>query len=334
MYPFSRHHKSRIFITLKIELFFLVFAQFRHYLRIFTKSHLHTLLLLNTVSKQNIEHLIKFELKNIAHSRFPEDSKYPYVISPFSRIYLITEGKGWLLIDGQKIITEPGYLYLVPSFTPCSYFFEKNLDHIYIHFSARLLNGLNIYNTYKTHIQVKLEGMEELLLKRLLTLNPDLKLLTLDPDIYQKKEWLNKSKPEQSISHQLETRAILELLLARFISTEQDSSSSSVNFYHLNEILIYIQDNLREDIQIGTLAKMAYLSTDHFTRIFKKAVSIPPGEYIITKRIEKAQYLLLSTEKPIKQIFEECGFKSMPYFSRLFKKYTSLTPKEYRKMRG
>ncbi|MCL3782027.1 hypothetical protein EMN47_16695 [Prolixibacteraceae bacterium JC049] len=55
--------------------------------------------------------VINYGLKNIALYRFMCDEEFASVISPFSRIYLITEGKGWLLIDGKKIILEPGNLY-------------------------------------------------------------------------------------------------------------------------------------------------------------------------------------------------------------------------------
>ena len=91
---------------------------------------------------------VNFHLKNIAYSRFIDDSSYKIVISPFSRLYLITEGKGHLVFDGAKIILEPNHIYLIPSFTPCSYFFGKSLAHIYVHFSIEMASGLNIYTLF------------------------------------------------------------------------------------------------------------------------------------------------------------------------------------------
>jgi AraC-like DNA-binding protein len=280
------------------------------------------------------DNLIKIELKNIALSRFDRDSKYDYVISAFSRIYFITEGKGWLQIGDKRITLKPGFLYLVPSFVPCSYYFEKQLEHYYIHFSAHLLNGLNIYSLFKTSSKVSVNKLDKELFERLLELNPGMKLPSLDPDIYQKKDWLSKSIHNQPLSHIYETRAIIEQLLSRFIMQKQNSAQDEIVRHRLNPIFSYIQSHLTEVIHIEKLAKMTFLSPDHFIRVFKKVVGIPPGEFIISKRVEKAKLLLLTTNKPIKLVFEESGFKSLQYFSRVFKKHTSLSPTEYRKMKA
>lgn len=281
-----------------------------------------------------IQQSINIKLNNIALSRFVEDSEYPCVISPFTRIYLITEGEGWLLLGDKRILIEPGYLYLTPSFTPCSYFFEQNLEHFYVHFSARLLNGLNIYSLFNTQTKVLCSKLDRPLFERLLELNPNMELPTLDPDIYQTKEWLSKPDPARPMSHSVETRAILELFLSRFIQSERFANHNELIRYNMNPILNYIQDNLKEAIHIDDLAQMACLSTDHFSRIFKKVVGFPPGEFIISKRIEKAKLLLITTNMPLKGVIEESGFSSLAYFSRIFKKFTNTTPLKYRRMRG
>jgi len=81
------------------------------------------------------------------------------------------------------------------------------------------------------------------------------------------------------------------------------------------------------------LSALANLSKDHFTRIFKSIVGIAPCEFIIRKRIEKAQFLLLTTDTTQSQIIEKTNFKSVSYFCRIFKKYTNYSPAEYRKQR-
>ena len=58
-----------------------------------------------------------------------------------------------------------------------------------------------------------------------------------------------------------------------------------------------------------------------------------PCEFIIRKRIEKAQFLLLTTDMSQDQIIGKTNFKSDSYFCRIFKKYTSYTPANYRKQR-
>jgi len=286
------------------------------------------------MNQKTASHLIRYDLKSIALSRFEYTRDYPYVVSPFSRLYLITEGKGWIMMDGKKIILEPNYLYLIPSFTPCSYHFEKDLVHYYLHFSTTLLNGLNVYNLYNATTKIPGTPLDYLLFERLLEINPDLELPHPDPHIYQTKEWLNKTNNYPQAAFFIESRGIQEQLLSRFLIEKKTPTGSLMVRYNIQPIMEYIQVNLKENIKMDTLAKMACLSTDHFTKIFKSIVSIPPNEFIIKKRIEKAQLLLLTTDRPLKIIFEEAGFKSLAYFSRIFKKYTSKTPLEYRRMSG
>jgi AraC-like DNA-binding protein len=283
---------------------------------------------------RDVEQLMSFDLKSVALSRFDQDREYPNVISPFTRMYLITEGKGWIVVENEKIILEPNYLYLIPSYTPCSYFFSRNLNHYYIHFSTTLLNGLKIYNLYNTDRKIASNKLDALLFARLLEINPDLELPHPDPDIYQTKLWLNKKNHFRTASHCIESRGILEQLLSRFIRQEREIMDHELLRYNVQKILQYIQDHLKETISINTLAQMACLSNDHFTRIFKAITSMPPCEFIIQKRVEKAQLLMLTTDLPLKRIIEETGFKSMAYFSRTFKKYTALSPSNYRKQRS
>ncbi len=108
---------------------------------------------------------------------------------------------------------------------------------------------------------------------------------------------------------------------------------SSFQNYKMQSILTYIHLNLQNDISMGTLASIAYVSKDHFARIFKSIIGIAPCEYIIKKRLEKAQFLLLTSNLSQQEIVENTNFKSVSNFCRMFKKYTSFTPSKYRKQR-
>ena len=189
------------------------------------------------MNQKTASHLIRYDLKSIALSRFENTRGYPYIVSPFSRLYLITEGEGWIMIDGQKIILEPNYLYLIPSFTPCSYHFTKDLEHYYIHFATTLLNGLNVYNLYKTERKVISIKLDHLLLERLLKINPNLALPHPDPHIYQTQKWLNKTNKYTCAACCLETRGILEQLLSRFVIEENDPSGNLMLRYNIQPIL-------------------------------------------------------------------------------------------------
>ena len=277
---------------------------------------------------------ISFHLKNIAYLRFEEDSEYNNVISPFSRLYFISEGAGYLVFDGSKIKLEPNHLYLIPSYTPCSYFFGSNLAHIYIHFSIEMPSGLNMYNLFRVLPKIESNADDPALFQKCLHINPGYELPHHDPKVYQSKPWINKEIIYNSLAHYLETNAIISQLFSRFVKEELSSDISKIANQHFRSILKYIQQNIAQEIPICELAEMFCTSKDHFTRVFKSITGMPPNEYIIRKRLEKAKLLLLTTNYPLTLIIQLSGFKTTAYFCRIFKKYTSCTPLEFRMQRG
>ncbi len=277
---------------------------------------------------------ISFRLRNIALSRFEQDSAYKNIISPFSRLYLITEGNGYLVFDGVKIILEPNHLYLIPGFTPCSYFFGKNLVHIYIHFSMEMPSGLSIYNLFKVLPKIQASMNDPALFHKCLALNPGFELPHDDPRVYQAKPWINKEISYSSLAHYLETTAVIAQLFSRFVKEELTGNINKIANPNFQNVLKFIQENIHQEISVRELAAMSFTSKDHFARIFKSITGMPPSEYVIQKRLEKAKLLLLTTNDSLSEIIAQTGFRTTAYFCRMFKKHTSLTPEQFRKNRG
>ena len=162
---------------------------------------------------------------------------------------------------------------------------------------------------------------------------PEMELPHHDPKVYQTKSWMIKKPNYQCLSQYLEAQGIIRQLFTRFINNESENNLSGFLIYRIQPMLFYIQNNLNNDISMEELAALANLSKDHFTRIFKSIIGIAPCEFIIRKRIETAQFLLLTTDLTQLQIIEKTNFKSVSYFCRIFKKYTNYSPVEYRKQR-
>lgn len=276
---------------------------------------------------------INFQLKNIAFLEFNKDSHYDNIVSPFTRLYLITKGEGYLILESEKFELSEGFMYLIPSFTPCFYFFQKDLSHFYIHLSMEMPSGLTPYNLYSVSKQVQASTFDETLFQRCVELNPNYELPHHDPNIYQSKPWINKQMKYNSMGHYLETSGIIRQLFSRFIHQELHTDVSKLTNHNMLAILKYIQENISNEIHVIKLAEIACLSKDHFTRLFKSITGLPPSEFIILKRIEKAKLLLLTTDYPLDEIITQTGFKTSAYFCRIFKQWTSYTPMAFRKNR-
>lgn len=101
----------------------------------------------------------------------------------------------------------------------------------------------------------------------------------------------------------------------------------------VHRVLKHISENLDEDLSVAALAKVACLSTFHFTRMFTAAVGMPPHRFVSRKRLENAMHLVASGSRPLSEIALACRFSSQASFTRAFRRVTGVTPGEYRRLK-
>ncbi|WP_018924594.1 helix-turn-helix domain-containing protein [Salsuginibacillus kocurii] len=100
----------------------------------------------------------------------------------------------------------------------------------------------------------------------------------------------------------------------------------------IREIVYDMYDYVFDKYSVSDFAKSAGLSPVQFTRRFKQAVGINPGEYITLLRLRKARDLLLQTDLTIEDIAVQCGYSNGFYFSRIFSKKMHMTPSFFREI--
>lgn len=123
------------------------------------------------------------------------------------------------------------------------------------------------------------------------------------------------------------------LHLVRHYSTSGQNvltHSESLPKNKLRYAIDYINDNLEKDLTLAEIATSVGMSPYHFARAFKQATGLPPHQYLIKRRIEKAKTLLTQTDLAIAEIAYRVGFASQSHFTTLFRKHTTTTPKAYR----
>ena len=93
----------------------------------------------------------------------------------------------------------------------------------------------------------------------------------------------------------------------------------------------YINKHCYEsDLTLNRISEHVGISSCYFSRCFKLYSGHSLTDYINRKRIEKAEKLLVETEKNITEISLECGYGSLRNFNRVYKEITGKTPKEIR----
>ncbi|GAA4953137.1 hypothetical protein GCM10023314_28400 [Algibacter agarivorans] len=255
---------------------------------------------------------------------------YQNVISPFVRIILMTKGRADLILPNKTFILKPGYMYLIPSYINNSYKCDDYHEHIYCGFFEELKSGHSIFNLRSFENEVKITNLDKTIFERLVKLNPNKYITDSTPKPHIKNNLLNTST-KTNTKTKIETQAILEYFISKFLINRNENKSSLNTKNNLIKILPEISTNLNTDIKISHLAEYCDLNTDYFSKKFLEYFGMRPNKYIQLKRIERAQILLLSTKKTMKQIAEEVGLFDVPHFSKTFKRITGNTPGKFRK---
>jgi AraC-like DNA-binding protein len=127
----------------------------------------------------------------------------------------------------------------------------------------------------------------------------------------------------QSVQH------ILSLLLFQnhSLPTEQRKKNWRTD---LQSIFEFMHANLDQPLRLEDFAAAADLSVSHFSELFRSQTGQSPMAYFIELRMRLACRLLDLSDKPVKVVAIEAGYRDPYYFSRVFKKAMGLSPEKYR----
>lgn len=261
---------------------------------------------------------------------------YANIISPFSRLYLITEGKAAVYMNKKKYLLSANELFIIPKFTFHTYECDDFMKHYYICFFDETIGGRSIFDTTEIRYQLPAEELDLQLMLRFIALNQGRHVPSVDPKIYDNKRVIhtfNQDKMQYNLANEIESNGILLQLFSRFIANENKYQAEAHNQYErLDLALSHINNNIDRRITVMELASLMCISPDHFSRIFKRVIGLSPCQYIQSKRIERAQTLLLTSQLSITEIAETIGIPNISQFSNLFTKQTKRSPREYREM--
>ncbi|HEY2454542.1 MAG TPA: AraC family transcriptional regulator [Scandinavium sp.] len=98
----------------------------------------------------------------------------------------------------------------------------------------------------------------------------------------------------------------------------------------LRNVLALIESRLAEPLTLADLAQEAALSEYHFARMFTLSMKMAPHQYVMQRRMARAQELVRHTALPLTDIALACGFSSASHFSNRFKSTLGMTPSQLR----
>ena len=98
----------------------------------------------------------------------------------------------------------------------------------------------------------------------------------------------------------------------------------------LRRVTEHIQEHLDQDLTLSQLGAVVYMSPFHFARLFQRSTGVPPHQFVVRTRIERALTLLAARELSIARISRAVGFRTASHFSTVFRRVTGVTPRAYR----
>jgi AraC family transcriptional regulator len=124
---------------------------------------------------------------------------------------------------------------------------------------------------------------------------------------------------------------LVETLVPSVPATGKKRAVATLPKWRLMRVLRYIGTNIGEPITLANLAATAGLSRMYFAKQFRTTTGIRPHDFVLRKRIERAQQLLAATSDPLVDIALNVGFQTQAHFTTVFKNVVGSTPYQWRR---
>lgn len=138
----------------------------------------------------------------------------------------------------------------------------------------------------------------------------------------------NGNTGSEEISHYL-LLSIISIILKQINRTiEQEENEEDLAVKHIKK---YIDEHYLEEITLEEISETLNVSLSYLSHSFKNATGYAPIQYIMRRRIGKAQSLLISTQYSATEIASMVGYDNSNYFNTIFTRIVGISPIKYRK---
>ena len=126
------------------------------------------------------------------------------------------------------------------------------------------------------------------------------------------------------------TSILMELYGQYYIRAQRVSSIKDVQKQLYYDIVDYIKLNVSKNLKVAEIAAHFGYNQKYLSHLFASITGTPLKQFILSIKIDAANFMLTDTNKSISQISRELGFLDNHNFTRTYKSVTGLSPSEYR----
>ncbi|MDE5872579.1 MAG: AraC family transcriptional regulator [Lachnospiraceae bacterium] len=203
---------------------------------------------------------------------------------------------------------------------------NADFAHYYMHLYEWPGASAGLFNEYDFLQEVSSRQGDKEIFKMLVNIFPENQLQISDPKIYDNDDELNTSCcnfTQRPPCERMLAKGSMLVLISRFMNPNVNGKINRNP--KIVKVCRYITTHLADELSLHQLSEQACMSESHFLRVFKKEMGATPIQYIIQRRIEAAQLLLLLNDQPLKTIADSLGFSDSSHFVKTFKKSNGST---------
>jgi AraC-like DNA-binding protein len=225
-----------------------------------------------------------------------------------------SDGEGWIEWDGRLSIVRERQLAVIPAGMPHRYgaSAETPWSIYWFHLQGeQVLDYIRLYNLDSGLLPLPVGTYAEMV------------------EGFDKCYGLLSDKPYSLPVQVLVSRTIGQLL-GTIGMRAGGSNSDRKREQDLERAVRYMNERLTGSVKLSDVASHTGLSKQHLIYLFNQETGMPPIEYFLRLKMQKAGQLLSLTGMTVKEIAAYVGNSDPYYFSRLFKKIMGMSPTEYR----
>ena len=128
--------------------------------------------------------------------------------------------------------------------------------------------------------------------------------------------------------------AIVARLLAAGQRCAPRSKVAELSKWRLRRAIDHVEAHLAEPVTLAELAAAAGLTRMHFAAQFRAATGLRPHEYLLRRRVERAQELLAGTGRSVLEVALSVGFQTQAHFTAIFKRFAGEPPRAWRQLQA
>jgi AraC-like DNA-binding protein len=238
--------------------------------------------------------------------------------NPFYTLWFISKGTGDFIIDGAHYTAEPGKLFVFVPGMVCERKSSKGdpLEFYFIRFSYAMAYHEKEQWHFNEVVNTRFP------LNGTYTIQNSPRVINILEQILH----LWKRRGPMVV---MRRKILFYELLLTIVQDFRAQKVTGNTTMAIERTIHYMVSNYKDKVSVEDLAKMAGLSTSHYSRLFKKYIGHTPIDYLNHLRMDRAKELLVLSDYRLKSIAQSVGYQDEFYFSRLFKKIIGLSPTEY-----